>query len=54
MIHSIRSRLSMRMVVPCLFVDKVSRKAVGLWVDRYGEWWMAASRWGMRVKRVQN
>jgi len=31
----------------CLFIDKVSGKEVGMYVDHKGRRWMATSRWDL-------
>ena len=50
MIRWIKSRLSMK--YHCvLFWDKINGKAVCLYVDYFGDEWMAQSKFGMRIKR---
>jgi hypothetical protein len=49
--EAFKSRLSMRCVEPCNFVDIVSGKEVGIWVDYLGKYYMADSgRWGCRAE----
>lgn len=37
----------MRMVEPCLFIDRVVGLPVGLYEDKFGRLWMAYGPWGM-------
>ncbi|WCE04448.1 hypothetical protein [Pseudoxanthomonas sp. JBR18] len=37
----------MRMVEPCLFIDRVVGLPVGLYEDKFGRMWMAYGPWGM-------
>ena len=45
------SRLTMKNTGRCLFVDKVNGREVWLYLDKYGEEWLAQSKWGMRCER---
>lgn len=35
-----------------LFIDQVNGKEVYLWIDKYGAEYMAHSKFGFRVKRI--
>ena len=48
----LKSRLSMRLV-ETLFWDKVNGKAVHLYIDCFGEYYMAQSKFGFRVKQLK-
>jgi hypothetical protein len=37
--------------VSCLFIDKVSGDEVFLYVDKYGQEWMASYFWSDRIER---
>lgn len=50
--RAIKSRLTMKNTGRCLFVDKINRKEVWLFIDCYGVEYMAQSKFGFRVKRT--
>lgn len=49
LIKTLKSRLSMKREQN-LFLDKVNRKVVNLYVDCYGVKWMAKSKFGYRIR----
>lgn len=53
LIKSIRSRLSMKKAHHS-FWDNIDRKPVYLWCDKYGVYWLAHCKWGIRIKSCLN
>ena len=49
-LESIISRFTMK-YERSLFWDKVNGKAVNLYVDKFGDEWIAQSKFGFRIKR---
>ena len=50
MIKNLISRWTMVKTTRAPFYDKVSRENIYYWQDCYFETYMAASRWGFRIK----
>jgi len=46
-----KSRLTMKNTGRCLFVDKVNKREVWLYIDKYGKEYIAQSKWEMRCVR---
>ena len=49
MIRALRSRLTMKPTGE-VFIDMLTWQLIQYWEDCYGDKWMAASKWGIRVK----
>lgn len=51
MLKALTSRLTMKQGAS-LFMDKVAGQPVYQWTDKFGDNWLAASRWGTRIKKI--
>lgn len=49
MFKYLKSRFTMKRIEP-IFWDRVAQKLVFLWIDDYGQEWMAINKFGMRAK----
>ena len=50
MIKLIISRFTMKKQF-CAFVDVVNFREVWVWKDKYNHFWLAHSKWGMRIRK---